>query len=116
MSSRVTSLLSLLLLVSAGCATPPPPRTNPDLSVIGASVKIAAPLWRHPTAEYAYFVRLDDGEPPLRALPIRSNFSRSGYVFLFNARPGRYALVLCLTRHSTQRRLAPLRVSFDVSE
>ncbi len=42
---------------------------------------------------FAYFVRLEEGDAPLRAAPIRSNFREDGYVFLFNAQPGRYGLV-----------------------
>ncbi len=90
---RGISLLSVILLVPAGCASPPPPRESSEVSVIGASVSIAAPFWGHNTAGFAYFVRLEDGDAPLRATPIRSNFVRDGYVFLFNAQPGRYGLV-----------------------
>ena len=92
MDFRLSPLLLLFLLLPVGCATPPPPRESPEVAVIGASVKLAAPLWRR-RAEFAYFVRLEDADSQIGAKPIRSNYTRDGYVFLFNARPGRYALV-----------------------
>ena len=49
---RGISLLSVILLVPAGCASPPPPRESSEVSVIGASVSVAAPLWGHNTAGF----------------------------------------------------------------
>ena len=84
----------IVLLVSAGCASPLPPlRESPEVAVIGASIKRAVFPWGYRDAEFAYFVLLDDGDSLLRATPIRSNFRRDGYVFLFNAQPGRNGLV-----------------------
>lgn len=82
------------LLLSMGCATvPPPPRESPDLSVIGVGVSIAAPMWGHRQAQFVYFIRLDDADPDFRGHPIQSNYNRGKYVYLFNAQPGRYAVV-----------------------
>lgn len=82
------------LLLSMGCATvPPPPRESPNLSVIGVAVSIANPLWGHGYAEYVYFIRLDESDPPFRGHPIQSNYTRGKYAYLFNAQPGRYAVV-----------------------
>jgi hypothetical protein len=91
--SALISLLSVILLVSAGCASSPPLRESPEVSVIGASVKAPGFFWGHDDVAFAYFVRLDEGDAPLRAAPIRSNFRQDEYVFLFNAQPGRYGLV-----------------------
>ena len=34
-------VVPIVLLVSAGCASPPPPRESPEAAVIGASIKRA---------------------------------------------------------------------------
>ncbi len=99
MRLRLVSRLSILpvasiLFLSLACAsTPPPARESPDSSVVGASVGIAQ-IIGHKNADYVIFVRLDEaGEMTLRADPMPSNFASGGYVFLFNALPGRYAAV-----------------------
>jgi hypothetical protein len=56
-------------------------------------VSISAPLWGHTQAEYAYFVRLDESETYAYDDPIRSNYRIGDYVYLFNAQPGRYAVI-----------------------
>jgi hypothetical protein len=88
-------VLFLGLTLSLGCATPAPPaRESPDLSVIGIAVSISAPVgWWHNQATHVYFVRLDDPDHYAQDLPIRSNYTRGKYVYLFNAWPGRYAVV-----------------------
>ncbi len=46
------------------------------------------------SAVQIYFVRVGDGEDPLRAESvIFSNYSRNGQIYLFNAKPGRYFAV-----------------------
>jgi hypothetical protein len=96
-------ILSLGLVLSLACATPTPPaRESTDLSVIGVAVRISAPLWRHIQAEYVYFVRLGDPETHARADPIQSNYTSGKYVYLFNAPPGRYAVVAAGYRRQTQ--------------
>lgn len=82
-----------VLLLCLACASPPPPRESVDASVVGASVRIKE-LVAYERATYAYFVRLDVDDTSLRGQPILSNYARDGYVFLFNAPPGRYALVI----------------------
>ena len=107
-------LLLLGLVPSLACATtlPPPAREAPDLCVIAISVSISAPLWGHTQAEYVYFVRLDDSETYGHYRPIRSNYTSGKYVYLFNARPGRYAVVAAGYVRQTQG--APVGTSVGV--
>lgn len=98
MKRNCTSLVGVFLLptlvLSLACATPPPPaRETPDLSVIGIAASISAPLWGHTQAEYVYFVRLDESETYAYGDPILSNYTIGDYVYLFNAQPGRYAVI-----------------------
>ena len=89
MDLRLTSLLSALVISSLACATTPPPAPQgPDSSVIGACVKVKQVIGSLNT-DYAYFVRLDDPD----AKPLATNYASGQYVYLFNAKPGRYALV-----------------------
>lgn len=92
MDRRRVSLFFLSLFVAGGCASPPPARDGPELSVVGASLKTKQ-LIGSIRETYAFFVRVDDEGSPLHSELIPSNYERGGYVFLFNARPGRYALV-----------------------
>ncbi len=87
-------ITALLMLLSMACASPPPPPESPDLSVIGARVRITRAVLGPQRTDYAYFVRLEEaGELPFAGELIRSNFAKDGYAFLFNAPPGRYAVI-----------------------
>ncbi len=93
-TSLVGIIFLLALFLSLACATSAPPvREDSDLSVIGIDVSISAPLWGHTQAEYAYFVRLDESDTYAYDDPIRSNYTIGDYVYLFNAEPGRYAVI-----------------------
>ncbi|MBW1686889.1 MAG: hypothetical protein JRS35_17700 [Deltaproteobacteria bacterium] len=108
-------VLFLGLTLSLACATTPAPpaRESPDLSVIGIAVSISAPAgWWHNQATHVYFVRLDDPDHYAQDDPIRSNYTRGKYVYLFNARPGRYAVVAA--GYETQGQGAPMGGSFGV--
>jgi hypothetical protein len=117
--AAAAGVILLLVLVSAGCVTPtphPPPRESPDLSVIGVSVNRAG--WGSQPEQYAYFVRLEDRASGFSPVPIRSNFAWDGYVYLFNARPGRYVVVVAGRDTQTSMSSGPMgigAVSFSTS-
>jgi hypothetical protein len=99
--------LLLALALSLACASlPPPVREASDLSDIGVDVSISAPLWGHTQAEYAYFVRLDESETYAYDDLIRSNYTIGDYVYLFNAEPGRYAVIAA--GYQRQNQSAPM--------
>ena len=111
----VRIVLFLGLVLSLACATMPVPpvRESPDLSVIGIAVSISGPIgWWHNQATYVYFVRLDDADDYARYEPIRSNYTRGKYVYLFNAWPGRYAVLAA--GYETQSQGAPIGSSVGV--
>jgi hypothetical protein len=61
--------------------------------VIGVAVKIRAAIKLFSNdAQFVYFARLD-AEGNAEGEPIMSNYSSGKYVYLVNARPGRYAVV-----------------------
>jgi len=108
-------VLFLGLTLSLACATMPipPARESPELSVIGIAVSTIPPIgWWHNQATYVYFVRLDDADDHARYEPIRSNYTRGKYVYLFNAWPGRYAVLAA--GYETQSQGAPIGSSVGV--
>ncbi len=92
MRPRVAIVGSSLLLLALACASPPPPRESADLAVIGTSIRIKR-IIGSTRAQHAFFVRLDEEDESLRGQPIRSNYARDGYLYLFNAKPGLYAII-----------------------
>ena len=110
----VGAILLPALILPLGCATmpTPPARETPDLSVIGIAASISAPLWGHTQTEYVYFVRLDDSEAYAHDDPIRSSYTSGKYVYLFNAQPGRYAVIAAGYRRQSQG--APIGSSVGV--
>ncbi len=108
-------ILFLGLVSSLACATMPVPpvRESPNLSVIGIAVSISVPSgWWHNQAAYAYFLRLDDEDDDARYDPIRSNYTSGKYVYLFNAWPGRYAVLAA--GYETQSQGAPIGSSVSL--
>lgn len=88
--------LSLAALFILACDLPRNLRTmdGPDSSVIGISVRTVTLKIVRSKAETVYFVKLDEkDENNLGSKIIPSNFSRGGYAYLVNAKPGRYAAV-----------------------
>lgn len=85
-----------LLFVCIGCGLPKNLRLaeNKDSSVIGISIRTVTLKIVRSKPEVVYFVKLDEkDEDNLGNKIIPSNFTRGGYAYLINARPGRYAAV-----------------------
>ncbi len=88
--------LCLIVMFALGCGLPKNLRVvdDKDSSVIGISVKtITLSIFRN-KPETIYFVKLDekDGDN-LGNKIIPSNYTRGDYVYLINAKPGKYAAV-----------------------
>jgi hypothetical protein len=84
----ITSIGAALALACAG-PPPAPDNANPDAALI--AIKVV--LDKQGTPERVYFVRIEDGDPLSQAAVISSNYYADGYVYLLDARPGRYAAV-----------------------
>ena len=89
-------VLCVLLISALGCGLPKNLRTvgEKDNSVIGISVKtITLSIFRN-KPEVIYFVKLDEkDENNLGNKIIPTNYTRGDYVYLINAKPGKYAAV-----------------------
>ena len=98
-------LIGLLPLLSACVALSAPKPVDQKASVVAISISLKAPLvsFLRQTPQVAYFVRLDkDGNPASGYTPIASNKGSGGDLFLFNAKPGRYAVVGAMYSKSNQ--------------
>jgi hypothetical protein len=97
---RVLSVLAFSTFIAFGavlalaCAGPPPvPPANEGAGLIAIKV-VRDGLGGGLETHRGYFVRVEEGGDPLsRQVLIPSNYSGDGYVYLLNARPGRYAAV-----------------------
>lgn len=93
----LTPILALIAVGLSGCATlPPPGPTTPTNSAIGIRLDVRAPASLFPfQAEKVLFVKLDDSEAASVMVDsiIPSNYAKSGYHYLLDAPPGRYAVV-----------------------
>ena len=93
------------VLMLTACSIPAPKRVNTESSAIGLTVETippAGPIFSRSLAS-VIFIRLhEDGgyDYTASSLPIPSNFSRGGQIFLLNAKPGRYAVII--GHHTTQ--------------
>jgi hypothetical protein len=96
--SHLLALILVLIAVGlSGCATHPPPGpTTPANSAIGIRLDVRAPVSLFPfEVEKVLFVKLDDSEAASVVVEriIPSNYAQSGYHYLLDAPPGRYAIV-----------------------
>jgi len=89
-------LLTLIALSLIGCGLPKSLRVaeTKDSSVIGISIRTITLKIFNNKPETVYFVKLDEkDENNLGNKIIPSNYARGDYVYLINARPGKYAAV-----------------------
>lgn len=89
-------LASIGPVLICGCTTvlPPPAPLDKERSVIGISVNVRAPIRLFSSqAQRVYFVRIESGDPIYQETLIPSNYTKGDYVYLLNAKPGRYAAV-----------------------
>lgn len=94
---RSTMTLAIAGLAFA-CTTPPPPPVELPVDANSGVIGIKVAVDKLGSTERAYFVRLDDGDPLARPYVIQANYFEDGYVYLLNARPGRYAAVAASNR------------------
>jgi hypothetical protein len=74
--------------------SPPPVPAPATASTSLIAIKVTGVGGLAPsTVERVYFVRIEDGDPLSQRVLIPSNYFEDGYVYLMNARPGRYAAV-----------------------
>jgi hypothetical protein len=89
-------VLCMLIIFAIGCGVPKNLRVLEDKesSIIGISVKtITLSIFRN-KAEVVYFVRLDEKDDNnIGNKIIPTNYARGDYVYLINAKPGKYAAV-----------------------
>lgn len=85
-----------VFLVLLGCASTPLPSPSSEAAcVVGVQIRVEDPV-RLTTAapKGVYFVRFDEGGNPLRQKEVLESTVREGNTFLlFDAAPGRYAVV-----------------------
>ena len=105
MKNFLLILMVLGGLVLTACSIAAPKRLSEKSSAIGLTVEFVPPagaIFDH-SFEAVIFIRLhEDGgyDYTASSLPIPSNFSRGGQIFLLNAKPGRYAVII--GHHTTQ--------------
>lgn len=69
---------------------------------VGISMRLKEPLYFSHHMQGAYFVRLNEKEDILKQdRVILSTNSKSGYIYLLNAQPGRYAIVAAIFPRGT---------------
>jgi len=78
--------------LALACAGPPPPVQAPA-NESAALIAIKVALDKEGETERLYFVRLEDGETVIQDEVVSSNYFEDGYVYLLNAKPGRYVAV-----------------------
>ncbi len=96
--------IALLAVCVVGCASlPPPAPESPGSAGIAISIRNFAPvsIFSH-TPDRVFFVRLDEEDPSTftRGEFLASNYAKDGYLFLLNAKPGRYVAVATARRQS----------------
>ena len=88
----IATIGAALALGCLASVRPPPPVQDPA-SANAALIAIKVVNNSFPT-NLVYFVRIEKGNDPLsQQVLIPSNYFEDGYVYLLNARPGRYAAV-----------------------
>ena len=89
-------IILLLVLAGIGCGLPKNLRLaeDKDSSIIGISLRTVTLKIIRTKPDVVYFVKLDEkDEGNLGNKIIPSNYTRGGYAYLINARPGKYAAV-----------------------
>lgn len=100
--SLIFSLVAVVCLI--GCAPVeklhPVPAASQGDSLIGIAISLRPllPLRNYP-AEKVYFALVDDNGSLMQNLVLESSFSRSGRVYLANAKPGNYVAVAATFRY-----------------
>lgn len=99
MKNFLLILMVLGGLVLTACSIPAPKRVNTESSAIGLTVETLPPVGKIFSSSLAsvIFIRFhgDGGyNYTVSFRPIPSNFSRGGQIFLLNAKPGRYAVII----------------------
>lgn len=91
MSGRLSTIALAIVGLALACVTPPPPPATLPMDGNSALIGIKVTLDKLGRTERVYFVRIDEGDPLAQPTVIQSNYFEDGYVYLLNARPGRYA-------------------------
>ena len=100
--------LGLALICGCAAALPAPTPLDKERSIIGISVNVRAPIRLFSNqAQRVYFVRIESGEPTYQEALIASNYTKGDYVYLLNARPGRYAAVAASSSNVSRGPLFP---------
>jgi hypothetical protein len=107
---RIVCALPLVIALCS-CIRIEPIENHPELMtrpidakavVVGISIRLKPPLFGSLPMHVAYFVRLNEKEDILKQdRVILSSDSNSGYIYLLNAQPGRYAIVAVNYRGDT---------------
>lgn len=105
MRSVVRGRMWCVVALSLGCASPPPAPMSPATGGVGIHVATRLPLglWPEPQGQ-VLFLRLPDIDDPTytSGTVYVSNYAKGDYVYLLNARPGRYVAVACWREQSNR--------------
>jgi hypothetical protein len=90
---RTLLVLGLLIGSLLGCASIPSPEDS-ESSAIGIRFETHVPIFGQlHLPSIVFFVRTENDDDLAQSQVIRSNFARSGRLYLLNAPPGKYAAV-----------------------